>query len=125
MLESLIGKTNTVTTQVTTKNTAKAVGSGSLYVFSTPMMVALMEQAACGCFANSLAANETSVGTQVNVAHIAASKVGMEVSATATVTAVDGRKVSFDVVAHEGEKEVGKGTHERFVVVTEKFMARL
>jgi len=120
-----IGSTATVTIVVTKKNTAKAVGSGSLDVFATPMMIALMEQAARECFTNSLADGDTSVGTQINVAHIAASKIGVEVSATATVAAVEGRKISFDVIAHEGDKEIGRGTHERFVVSEERFMAKL
>jgi len=121
----MVGKTATVTTVVTEKNTAMAVGSGSLAVFATPMMVALMEQAACECLAGKLAAGDTSVGTQINVAHLAASNVGAEVSATATITAVDGRKISFNVIAYEGEKEIGKGTHERFIVGEERFLARL
>ena len=120
-----IGKAATVNTIVTDKNTAKSVGSGSLDVFSTPMMVALMAKAACECLADSLEVGQTSVGTLVNIVHLAASALDAEVSATATVTQVDGRKVSFDVTAHDGKTEIGKGLHERFIVDSEKFMKKL
>ena len=119
------GKTATVTTTVTDKNTAKAVGSGNLDVFATPMMIALMEQAACECIADSLESTQSSVGTQINVAHTAASPLGATISATATVSDVDGRKVSFTVAAHDGTNEIGNGTHERFVIDAERFMKKL
>ena len=119
------GKSATVTTKVTEKNTAKAVGSGSLDVFATPMMVALMEKAACECMADGLAPGQTSVGTQINVAHTAASPLGAEITATAEIVAVDGRKVSFTVVAHDGSNEIGRGAHERFIIDAERFMSKL
>jgi len=119
------GKTATVTTTVTEKNTAKTVGSGSLDVFSTPMMIALMEQAACECLADSLEPGQTSVGTQINVAHTAASPLGATISATATIDNVDGRKISFTVTASDGANEIGNGKHERFIIDAEKFMSKL
>ena len=119
------GKSATVTTTVTDKNTAKAVGSGSLDVFATPMMIALMEQAACECVADSLGVGETSVGTQINVAHTAASPLGAVISATATIESMDGRKVLFAVTAHDGKNEIGSGKHERFIVDTERFMKKV
>ncbi|MCL1788293.1 MAG: thioesterase family protein [Defluviitaleaceae bacterium] len=119
------GKSATVTTVVTQKNTAKAVGSGSLDVFATPMMVALMEQAACECMADGLEPGQTSVGTQINVAHTAASPLGATISATAEIVAAEGRKVSFTVVAHDGSNEIGRGTHERFIIDAERFMNKL
>jgi predicted thioesterase len=123
MLES--GKTATVCTVVCEKNTAKAVGSGSLDVFSTPMMIALMEQAACECIAPALEENQTSVGTQINVAHTAASAIGRKISATATIETIDGRKISFRVSAHDGENEIGTGTHTRAIINAERFMEKL
>ena len=120
-----IGRTATVTVNVSEKNTAKAVGSGNLEVFATPMMIALMEEAACECLADSLESVQTSVGTLVNVAHIAASPIGAIISATATVDEVDGRKVSFTVTAHDGTNEIGNGKHERFIVDAERFMKKL
>jgi len=120
-----IGTTVTVNRTVTEKHTAKYVGSGSLDVFATPMMIALMEEAACGCLANSLESGQTSVGTLINVSHSAASPVGAVISATATIDEVDGRKVSFTVTAHDGVNEIGSGKHERFIVDGERFMKKL
>jgi len=119
------GKVGTATTIVSEKNTAKTVGSGSLDVFSTPMMIALMEEAACDCLAGCLGVGETSVGTQINVAHKAASPVGACIVAKATIEAVEGRKVTFTVVANDGKNEIGSGVHDRFIVDAEKFMGRL
>ena len=126
-LESKIaaGKTGTASATVSEANTAKTVGSGSMEVFGTPMMVALMEQAACACLADALEAGQTSVGTLVDIAHTAASPLGAQITATAVVTAVEGRKISFTVSAHDGKGEIGSGTHERFVVEAERFMAKL
>jgi len=120
-----IGKDATVTTIVTDKNTAKAVGSGSLDVFATPMMIALMEEAACKCLADDLEPGQTSVGTQINVAHTAASPIGATICAMATVIAVNGRKVTFTVTANDGENEIGSGVHERFIIDAERFMNKL
>ena len=119
------GKSATVTTTVTEANTAKAVGSGNLNVFSTPMMIALMEQAACECLSGGLEDGQSSVGTKVDIVHTAASPLGANISATATVTAIDGKKISFSVTAKEGEKEIGKGSHERFIIDVERFISRL
>jgi len=121
----MIGKTATVTTVVSEKNTATAVGSGSLDVFSTPMMIALMEQAACECLADSLEPGQTSVGTQVNIAHTVASPLGATITATATIAHVEGRKVTFTVVANDGLNDIGSGTHGRFIVDVEKFMSKV
>jgi len=120
-----IGKSATATITVTDKNTAKAVGSGNLDVFATPMMIALMEQAACKCLVDSLEPGQSSVGTQINVAHTAASPLEAKITATATVENVDGRKVSFAVTACDGTNEIGSGTHERFVIDAERFMKKL
>jgi len=120
-----IGKSATVTTTVSDANTAKAVGSGSLDVFSTPMMIALMEQAACECLSGSLESGQGSVGTQINVAHTAASPLGATINATATITKIDGRKVSFEVVASDSLNQIGNGTHDRFIIDEKRFMDKL
>jgi len=112
-------------TTVTDKNTAKAVGSGDLDVFATPMMIALMEEAACNAIASSLKPGQSSVGTMVNVTHIAASGVGTGITAEATIVAIDGRKIEFSVTAKDGEKEIGSGTHTRYIVDVERFMGKL
>lgn len=119
-----IGKSYTVKITVEEKDTAKNVGSGTLLVLATPKMIALMEEAAYKCVANDLEAGTSSVGTLMNVKHLSATPVGMTVSATATVTEVDGRKLSFKVEAYDEIGLIGEGEHERFVVAEEKFVSK-
>lgn len=119
------GLTGTAETVVRETNTALAMGSGSLHVFATPSMIALMEQAACNAVAVCLDEESTSVGTLVNVTHDAATGMGKAVTATATLVEVQGRKLVFEVTAADEDKQIGKGTHERFIVNKEKFMAKL
>ena len=121
----IIGQSGTATITVDHTNTAKTVGSGSLDVFATPMMIALMEQAACDAIAKQLSDKETSVGTAVNIIHKAASVVGNTITATATVSEVDNRRIVFNIIAMDGIKEIGKGTHERFVVDIKRFTEKL
>ncbi len=111
----------TVKETVTENNTAISVGSGSLKVYATPAMLALMEKAACEAVASILNEGETTVGTLLNVAHTAATPVGMEVSATAELIERDGRKLVFNVTANDESGEIGKGAHERFIVLSERF----
>lgn len=119
------GLTGTAETVVRETNTALAMGSGSLHVFATPGMIALMEQAACNAVAACLDEESTSVGTLVNVTHDAATGMGNAVTATATLVEVQGRKLVFEVTAADEDKQIGQGTHERFIVNKEKFMAKL
>ena len=120
-----VGKSAAVSTAVSEQNTAKAVGSGSLAVFSTPMMIALMEQAACECLAEGLEPGQTSVGTEICVAHTAASPLGAVITAEAIVKEVNGRKISFKVMAKDEAKEIGIGTHNRVIIDAERFMSKL
>jgi predicted thioesterase len=120
----VIGKSATISVKADESNTALAVGSGSLPVFATPMMIALMEQAACAVLSDALSEGETSVGTLINVHHSAASPIGSTITATATITAVFGRKIIFQVTASDNKGEVGNGTHERVIVDSERFMER-
>ena len=110
---------------VSATNTAIALGSGDMEVFATPAMVALMENAAMNAVAPHLAEGQTTVGTQITTSHIKASALGATITATATLTAVDGRKLAFDIIAREGENIIGEGTHTRFIVDRERFMAKL
>ena len=119
------GLAGTAETVVRETNTALAMGSGSLHVFATPSMIALMEQAACNAVAACLDEESTSVGTLVNITHNAATGTGKAVTATATLVEVQGRKLVFEVTAADEDKQIGKGTHERFIVNKEKFMAKL
>ena len=94
-------------------------------VYGTPLMIYLMELASARAIAPFLPPGSVSVGAEVNVKHLAATPVGLTVTATATVTAVAGRLVSFAVRAHDGVELIGEGTHVRAVVEVEKFMARV
>ncbi len=109
---------------VTPELTAASVGSGSLQVYATPSMVALMEQAAAELCQEHLDERLTTVGTALNLQHLAATYVGAEVRAVATLTAFDGRKAEFEVEAYDNAGLIGKGTHERFTVKIDKFMQK-
>lgn len=119
------GLTGTAETVVRETNTALAMGSGSLQVFATPCMVALMEQAACNAVDPCFNDSESSVGTLVNITHDAATALGKKVTATATLVEVQGRKLVFEVTAADEDKQIGNGRHERFIINKEKFMAKL
>lgn len=109
---------------VTDKNTAASVGSGSLQVFATPAMIALMEKASCLAIADYLDEGSTSVGTMVNIEHLSATPLGSTVNVESVVTAVNGRQISFEVTASDNAGPIGKGTHDRFVVDAERFMTK-
>ena len=117
----LKGRSETV---VKEHNTADAVGSGLVPVFATPYMIALMENAASTSLLPYLAADEGTVGTHLDVAHTSATPIGMKVWADAVVTAVDGKKITFEVSAFDEAGEIGRGTHERFIIRPEKFLAK-
>lgn len=119
-----VGKSYTVKITVDEKDTAKVVGSGTLSVLATPKMIALMEEAAYKCVSSDLEEGMSSVGTLMSVKHLSATPVGMSVTATATVIEVDGRKISFKVEAYDEAGLIGEGTHERFVVAEERFVAK-
>lgn len=119
------GLTYTSKVVVDSDNCASAVGSGGLNVFATPSMVALMENAAMNAVAPFLPEGSTTVGTEINTTHIKPSALGDEVEATATLMHVEGRKLSFAVEAHDTKGIIGRGTHVRFVVDVERFLAKL
>lgn len=119
-----IGLKGHAETVVTPENTATAIGSGLVPVFATPHMVALMENAAYTSLTPHLNEGEGSVGTHLDVAHSAATPVGMKVWAESVVTCVEGRKVTFQVRAFDERGEIGSGTHERFIINGEKFLAK-
>ena len=119
------GLTYTSSVVVTLENCASAVGSGGLNVFATPSMVALMENAAMNAVVPYLPESSTTVGAEINTTHIKPSALGAEIKATATLTSVEGRKLLFDVEASDASGVIGKGTHVRFIVDIERFMAKL
>jgi predicted thioesterase len=110
---------------VTDALTAIAMGSGDMAVLATPAMMALMENAAMLAVADHLPEGSTTVGGHISASHLKPSKVGETVTATATVTRVEGKKIEFKVEAHCGDALLGEGTHLRFIVDREKFMSRL
>ena len=120
-----IGLTYTSTTVVDNSNTAKALGSGDMDVFATPAMVALMENAAMNAVAPHLEVGQTTVGTKISTSHVKASALGATITATAVLTAVDGRCLTFEIIARDGENTIGEGAHTRFVVDRERFLAKL
>ena len=119
-----VGMKGRAETVVTQNNTAQAVGSGLVPVFATPYMIALMENAAVGAVQAALAPDEGTVGTRLDVTHDAATPIGMRVWAEAEVTAVEGRKLTFAVSAYDEAERIGGGTHERFIIKTERFLAK-
>ncbi|MBR2400882.1 MAG: thioesterase family protein [Tidjanibacter sp.] len=120
-----IGTRYVATTVVDSTNVASAVGSGGLDVFATPSMVALMEKAAMLAVAPFLAEGETTVGGHISTSHVAPSPMGATIEAEAVVTAVEGKKIEFEVEARCDGKTIGRGTHLRFVVDAAKFLARM
>lgn len=119
------GLSHTSTLTVTLDKTALSVGSGDMEVLATPMMMALMENAAMLAVADELPEGITTVGGHIESSHVKPSKVGAEVSATATLTKVEGKKLTFHIVAKMNDNIIGEGTHLRFVVNKEKFLASL
>lgn len=123
MLETGLSHTSSVV--VSDTNTAIAVGSGDLPVLATPAMTALMENAAMLAVAGELPEGCTTVGGNIKVSHLKPTPVGAEVTATATLEKIDGRKLFFNVIALQGEAVIGEGTHLRFIVDRERFMVKL
>ncbi len=109
---------------VSERNTAQAACSGALAVYGTPFMCALMEEASWTSLAPYLSPGESTVGTRLEIAHLSATPVGMKVWAESEVTAVDGRKITLKVTAYDEKGPIGEGTHERFIVSDEKFLAK-
>lgn len=123
-MEITVGMKASVETLVEREDTAKEVGSGDLLVYATPCMVALMEGAACEAITEALSDNQTTVGTALNIEHISATPVGLEVRAEAEVTAVEGKVITFAVRAFDESGEIGKGTHKRVIVNSQKFLEK-
>lgn len=123
-MEIIIGMKGEASTLVEKEDTAQYVGSGSLLVYATPCLAALMEGAACAAIEEVLPLGQTSVGTALNLEHLSATPVGLEVRASAEVTAVDGRKITFAITAFDEAGEIGRATHTRVLVSSEKFLEK-
>ena len=119
-----IGIKNTTQLTVSEKDTALTYGSGTLKVLATPAMIALMENTAMNAVSPYLQEGEATVGTEINVKHLSATPVGGTVTCEAELTEVDGRRLVFNVKASDNGGLIGEGTHQRFIVKTEKFLAK-
>lgn len=123
-MELQIGLKNSAAQVVTENDTAVAVGSGSLKVLATPKIIALIEKAAAELVEKNLSSELTSVGISVNFEHTVPTPVGMKISAEVEIIEVAGRKIIFEVAAFDEVGEIGRGTHERFIVNREKFQTK-
>lgn len=119
-----VGITGTQTVVVTEAMTAQALGSGELPVLATPQMIALMENTAYKSVAPYLEAGQGTVGTLMNVAHTAATPVGGTVTIETTLKEIDRKRLVFHVTASDNAGPIGEGTHERFIITNDRFLAK-
>ena len=118
------GLTGTAEILVGTRDTAPHVGSGKVKVLATPVMVSLMEEASLHAVEGLLPPGHQTVGTRLDITHVAATPVGLRVTARAEVTRVDGRRITFRVWADDEKERIGEGTHERIVIEVARFDRR-
>lgn len=123
MLETGITYKQSITVQP--KDTAAVYGSGSLEVFATPAMVALMENTAVHCLEGHLEEGQDTVGIEINVKHIKATPAGGKVNCKAKVTEIEGRRIRFEIEAEDEKGQIGYAIHDRFIIDPVKFMAKL
>ena len=119
-----VGLKGRAETIVNESNTAQAACSGALPVFGTPFMCALMEEAAWKSIAPHLEEGQSTVGTKLNISHDSATPVGMKVWAESEVVEVDGKRLVLKVSAFDEKGLIGQGTHQRFIVTDERFLAK-
>jgi Predicted thioesterase len=119
-----VGRTGEARTMVTEENTALKFGSGAIKVYATPAMIGLMEKASINCVDSSLPQGFASVGTKVEVKHLAATPVGMEVVAEAELIEEDGPKLKFRITAYDGKEKIGEGTHNRYIIKLDEFLKK-
>lgn len=120
------GLTYTASVTVTDGLTAASMGSGDMAVLATPAMMALMEHAAMKAVADALPEGSTTVGAHISSSHLRPTAVGRKVSATAVLTAVEDRKLTFDIQAEDEQGNmIGKGTHVRYVVDRARFLSKI
>lgn len=117
------GLSSTIQHQVSEASTARQLGSGTVEVLATPELVRLMEVAAVNALADHLPPEFTSVGVSLNVKHLAPTPIGLTVKVHAALTEIQGRRLKFEVVAHDNVEEIGRGTHERVLVEVDSFLS--
>ena len=120
-----IGMLGEARTKVTYENTAIKYGSGSVSVFATPAMVGLMEKASINSVDSYLPKGYATVGTKVEIKHIAATPIGMEVVSQAELLEIDGPKLNFKIEAYDEKEKIGEGTHSRYIIKLEEFLKRI
>lgn len=123
-MQITVGMKGNVSMVVEREDTALEVGSGNLLVYATPCMIALMEGAACTCIEEFLPEDKTTVGIELNIQHVSATPVGMEVTADAEIIAIEGNIITFQITASDEAGKIGEGTHKRAIVNTQKFLER-
>ena len=121
-MEITVGMKAEISTVVEREDTAAEVGSGSLLVYATPCMIALMEGAACDAIESALSGDTTTVGIEMNIRHLSATPVGLEVRAEAEVIEVDGKVITFRVTGYDEVGKIGEGTHKRCIVTSQRFL---
>ncbi len=122
MLETGIKGSQALT--VTNELSAKSMGSGALDVFATPAMIALMEKTAMLSVQGELEDGQGTVGTRLEIDHVAATPVGADVWCESELVEIDRKRLVFDVIAYDKAGVIGKGRHERFIVANDKFMEK-
>ena len=120
-----VGLTAEIETKVFNKSSAEEMGSGNLDVYATPAMISLMERSALSAVSLHLPEGYTTVGTSVNIKHMAATPIGMKVRAVAELVSVEGRKLTFKVEAYDSREKIGEGQHERYIVESAKFREKV
>lgn len=119
-----VGDEIELTEEVVPENTAEKWGSGSLPVYATPAMISLIEQSAVNLLAGKLDEGQTTVGTNLNIAHVSATPVGGTIKCHCSLTEIDRKRLVFYVEVTDNKGRVGIGTHERFIVASEPFMEK-
>lgn len=119
------GLNHTSIGEVTEQKTAIKVGSGDMEVLATPVMAALMENAAMMAVRGALQEGQTTVGSMIQTTHIKPTPVGATIKATATLTAIEGRKLTFAIRAEDSSGVIGEGTHIRYIVDRQRFLSKL
>lgn len=120
-----VGLSHFIEKHVADDDSATAYGSGMVSVFATPAMIALMEKTALECVSNLLPKRCTTVGTQINVAHVKATAIGQKVKCSAKIIEIDRKKIVFEVNAEDEQGQIGFGTHSRFIIDQDAFMSKL
>lgn len=124
-MEIVIGQRYELRFIVEHRHSAASIGSGGLELLATPYMIAMMEGASFYCVEEQLPEGQTTVGTLVDIRHLAATPIGAEVVAIAELVEIDGRRLRFRVEARDAVDRIGEGYHERFIVETDRFLGKL